>query len=138
MMIDNLEMQFIEAKIFMQWLMGNSKGMLRTRFLLVLLGVLVIVVQPGCLSVIKPVDVELSNQQLPFVRDGTTTMDEVTARMGEPASIYENGRVFIYGLCKENEQLRSGNTCVGNHNYNLVLVFGSDGILERHSLVEKN
>lgn len=103
-----------------------------------LLGVLVIALLPACLSAIKPVDAEFSNKQLPFVRDGMTTVGEVTARMGEPASVYENGLVFIYGLCEENEQLRSSNNCAGNHNYDLVLVFGSDGILERHSLVEKN
>ncbi len=34
--------------------------------------------------------------------------------------------------------IRSGKDCKTGHTFNLVLVFEADGVLERHSLVEKH
>jgi hypothetical protein len=99
---------------------------------------LVLVALMGCLSIVKPMGDETASQWIPFIRDGTTTLEEVRNRMGEPSDTYEDGRVLIYWMCEEGKRLRSGKDCKTGHTFNLVLVFEADGVLERHSLVEKH
>lgn len=98
--------------------------------------------------------------QLEFVRDGHTTRSEILKQLGRPASIYEDGRIVIYWLIKNDEgMLKVSNmnvTAISTQSqpwwnidkyhyapsreensgyFNLVLVFTDDGIVERHSIV---
>lgn len=76
---------------------------------------------------------------LDFLADGTTRRDEVLLRLGQPASTLEGDRVLMYrvGQDRDGYFLDPGQVhpapwyrpCC------LVLIFGADGILSRHSLV---
>ena len=95
----------------------------------------------GC-SYVTPIDIQSVDGPFKFLRDNQTTQQEVLAPLGEAASLYENGRILTYILRENRGQLRLDNYrnlerpgYLRRITYHLVLVFGSDGILERHSLV---
>lgn len=96
----------------------------------------------GC-TYIKPEDKHAVHERFKFLRDAHTTRSEIHNRLGEPASLYENGRIITYILREYHDgQLRLDNwehlgspAVLRNPTYHLVLVFGADGVLERHSLV---
>lgn len=74
---------------------------------------------------------------LDFVVDGRTTREQAYLGLGEPSGIYEDGSILTYRLDKDEAgyfPIERGTGFMGIR-YNLVLVFASDGILERHSLV---
>jgi hypothetical protein len=99
----------------------------------------------GCETpVTRPVEDLLGADCLAFVRDGHTTREDVILRLGIPSAEFEDGRILTYALRLDEEDqlqviaLQPGTTqlsrwCPGV--YSLVLVFGRDGRLERHSLV---
>ena len=108
----------------------------------------------GCATVIAPQDPQIVAQRLPFIRDGKTSKEEVLNRMGEPINRYENGRILTYTMCEDlylKDRLRLSGTqpksgkydgprtlilCdFTGDRYNLILVFGPDDLVERHSLV---
>ena len=92
-----------------------------------------------------------------FIRDGKISRSEVLARLGQPASTYENGRIVIYWLQEDSDgvlQVTTKNSTalsIDNRSYlhdleygtresksgyyNLVLVFTDNDILKEHSLV---
>ena len=111
--------------------------------------ILFLIVISGCTATptTRIIEDQPNSNQMPFIRDGITVRAEVHAQLGEPASTYEDERIVTYWLEKdEAEELVVANTRhlkkgrsesimeeVGL--YDLVLVFDSNGVLERHSFV---
>jgi hypothetical protein len=112
----------------------------------------------GCsTSETRMIDIQEVVSDFSFIRDGKISRNEVLARLGQPASVYENGRIIIYWVQEDNNgvlQVTTKNsTAVSINNrsylhdlengtrgsksgyYNLVLVFTDNDILEEHSLV---
>ena len=105
----------------------------------------------GC-STVAPPDPQLISERIPFIRDGMTSQEEVLFRLGEADNRYEGGRILTYHMCEprnQKGQLRLSGTrptdkkgewqvrfpCERISIYDLVLVFGPEGLLARHSLV---
>jgi len=89
-------------------------------------------------------------QRLPFLRDGITTRAECAARLGLAQAEFEEGRIWVYAFtATANGGARQRGSVDGAligqpsdftdtaHPYDLVLTFGADGRLTRHTLVEK-
>ena len=77
---------------------------------------------------------------LQFIQDGITSKQDVISRLGRPIASYEGGRIFIYFMADrggnqlevfyyENEEQYK------TYQFQLVLVFDPNNLLERHSLV---
>lgn len=81
---------------------------------------------------------------LEAVRDGQTTRQEVLLQLGAPSAAFEEGRILTYDFVMEaaGEWRRVGSASVSSWSYawprisSLVLVFGPDGRVIRHSLVK--
>lgn len=107
----------------------------------------------GCATVVVPLEPQLVSERLPFIRDGKTSKEEVLSRLGEPDSRYEGERILTYVMCddisvegglhlshtrtmdKKGEALPGAVRCSRERTNNLILVFGSDDLVERHSVV---
>ena len=87
------------------------------------------------ISSVAKLDDKDADRLLHFVHDGQTTRQEVIGRLGQPHATFESDRIVTYLL----ENIPSGLNVVSQKNelaeYHLVLVFRSDHVLERHSLV---
>jgi hypothetical protein len=110
----------------------------------------------GCATVVVPLEPQLVSARLPFIRDGKTSKEEVLSRLGEPDSRYEGERILTYVMCedislegglrlsqtrptdKKGEALPGAVRCSPAHTNNLILVFGPDDLVERHSVVLMN
>ena len=114
--------------------------------------VVMILLTAGCAaSTIAPQDQQFVRERLPFIRDGKTSRVEVISRLGKPDYRHEGGRIHAYKIwtCAMEEQPplflqgvpASGSTasaevrCIDPGKYNLVIVFGPNNLVERHSLV---
>ena len=87
----------------------------------------------------------LGSDLLSFIKDGATSREETVLRLGIPAAQIEGDRILMYQLRRDPEGkwhmvapgwnpfsgLRTWSEGTGS----LVLVFGQDGLLLRHSLV---
>lgn len=92
----------------------------------------------GCATVVAPLEPPLVSERLPFIYDGKTSKEEVLSRLGEPDSRYEGGRILTYKMCEDislEGRLRFSNSCSPKRTNTLILVFGPDDLIERHSLV---
>jgi hypothetical protein len=88
------------------------------------------------------------NANLQFLKDGKTTREDVLLKLGEPSGQFEGERILTYILLTDNEgklhvlprqvpmyphdprmYVLNSDIC------SLVLVFGSDNILMKHSLI---
>jgi hypothetical protein len=76
---------------------------------------------------------------LDFLSDGLTRREDVLLKLGEPSARFEESRIVTYRLGRDD----GGYFPAGGPRsdwsaapYSLVLVFDSNGILTRHSLVE--
>jgi hypothetical protein len=75
---------------------------------------------------------------LDFIKDGSTTKQEVRQRLGEPGAVYVQERVLTYRLSRD----AGGYYALPNKSdwtgvcSNLVLAFDANGLLRRHSLVQ--
>jgi len=89
----------------------------------------------GC-SYVEPVDEQTIREAFPFIRDGETTKKEVLHRFGTPDSEHEDGRIMTYRAgCAGYARLALVEPPCSLATYRLVLVFGPDAVLERHSAV---
>jgi hypothetical protein len=72
-----------------------------------------------------------------FLRDGETRKTEILGRLGEPENRYEGERIYTYPVELDNNRRWHVGNGRYSHNgeFRLVLVFGSDNVLRRHSLV---
>jgi hypothetical protein len=89
----------------------------------------------GCASPRVAVDPESSLQrQLGFIRSDDTTRTYVQARLGEPVSSYESGRIVSYALYWRDNHFTlpdpAGSECFG-----LVIAYGDDDRIARYALV---
>ena len=76
-------------------------------------------------------------QLIAFLRDGSTTREDVYLRLAEPSGIYEGGRIMTYQL-DWNEKgyvLMRRREAAWTAKYSLVLSFDDRGVLRRHSLL---
>lgn len=114
----------------------------------------------GCATVVAPLAPQLVSERLPFVHDGQTSKEEVLGRLGEPDNRYEGGRILTYKMCEEaqkwfpwgnyplssptgepflthekGEALLGAVPCLAKITNTLILVFGPDDLVERHSVV---
>ena len=80
------------------------------------------------------------------LRDGTTHRSEVVAEWGDPSAWFEQNRIMSYRLDRAYAVVRAREgtgdappepcpACWFDVRYHLVLVFDSDGVLERHRLL---
>lgn len=105
--------------------------------LVALISLAAVVVISGC-SYNTVLDMGTVARDFPFLRQGQTQREEVRARLGKPMASYELDRILVYSMV---ESPSSSGFEIGYARgyatplYHLVLVFGSNGALERHSLV---
>ena len=80
---------------------------------------------------------ESALEQLKFIRVGKTTRKEIYDRLGNPLSLYEHRRIIIYLLITDARGRLRVDQAQGRADevFNLILVFGKEGVLERHNLV---
>ena len=102
--------------------------------------VVMILLTAGCAaSTVTPQDPQVVSETLPYIRDGKTPRKEVLSRLGEPDYRHEGGRIFVYKLwmcaVEVQQPLIAETRCRDSGTYNLILVFGPNNLLERHSLV---
>jgi hypothetical protein len=98
----------------------------------------------GCTVVpLSLVDEKAVNEQLQILRYDETTPDDLFVQFGQPQHGYENGRILVYEMCVSVKGLllslshqealcRRPNVA----DYNLVLVFGADHVLEKYNLLQ--
>jgi len=94
----------------------------------------------GCaVSTVAPEDPRVVSEALPFIRDGKTPRKEILSHLGEPDYRHEGGRIFAYKMwmcaMEETRPLIAETRCREPGTYNLVLVFGPNNLVERHSMV---
>jgi len=92
----------------------------------------------GCATVVAQLEPQLVSERLPFVQDGKTSKEEVFRSLGEPDNRYEGGRILTYTKCEDGHWV--GNIRCSPERTNtlmntLILVFGPDDVVERHSVV---
>jgi hypothetical protein len=94
-----------------------------------MLGILLIcAILVGCsVPVVRVQDPQVASaSMLSFIRDGVTTREEIRTKLNlEPTTRFEKGRIEIYKVKLNPPE----NIC------SLVLVFGPNGILTKHSIV---
>ena len=88
---------------------------------------------------------ELFDSEFSFIQDGQTRREEALLRLGLPSAQFEGDRILIYQLRVDNDgvwhivapQVQALNMLRWwpPGVYSLVLVFGKEGILQKHSLV---
>jgi len=73
---------------------------------------------------------------LAFLDPGVTKRELVTQRLGTPSAAYEGGRILTYWIAAdEGGYYRTDPDIAFFRRYSLILVFRSDDLLDRHSLV---
>lgn len=97
--------------------------------------------------VVKPVETSDFRAHLQFLNPGSTSREEVLLKLGEPSGQYEGERIFTYLLAIGQGKLRvvprqmalSSNDprvyALSPAVCSLVIVFRTDGILEKFSLI---
>ena len=115
----------------------------------------------GCATVVAPLEPQLVSERLPFVHNGKTSKEEILRSLGEPDYRFEGGRILTYKMCHEpvpkwfpwgnfplsppngepllthekGEALPGAVGCLPERTNTLILVFGPNDLVERHSVV---
>jgi hypothetical protein len=115
--------------------------------------VLIITIAAGsCSNKLYVADANVESKYIPYIKDNQVNLDEVVLKLGQPSWTFENGRIFTYRLYLSNkgemwpiaaEKSVAGNVVsindrYSNRLYSLVLIFNSDRILIKHSLIRIN
>lgn len=81
---------------------------------------------------------EITQEQADQVVDGKTTKDEVYLMFGEPSSILEDGRVFVYNWVRggEGNVLGFGSDSAAAHS--LIITFDAEGVASGHRITRGN
>ena len=103
----------------------------------------------GCATpTLQPADPQLlfKSDMLSFIRDGVTTREEVVIKLGIPSAQIEGDKILMFQLQADKEgkwhlTTPQWNATTGLRTWtegtcSLVLVFGEDGVLRKHSLVK--
>jgi hypothetical protein len=115
------------------------------RKLVIALGIIVLAAGCGTPRIQTADPQVLLRSELAFIQDGVTTREQAVLKLGVPSAQLEGDRIMMYQLLADKDgkwhlvaprsnsgtglrQCEQG-TC------SLVLVFGADGILRKHSLV---
>jgi hypothetical protein len=88
---------------------------------------LIAVLTVSCATKRQAIVPQLVGDRFGYLQDGKTNRQEIINRLGNPHHIYENGRIAIYSWLDEG----SGDYV----EYDIVLIFNENDILERHSFV---
>ena len=75
---------------------------------------------------------------LDFINDGQTSREQVILSLGQPSAAFENERILTFRIGGGRESgyfVRDAPGTWYETSFSLVLVFGTDGTLESHSLV---
>jgi len=120
---------------------------LKERLILPSLALIIIVASCGTPH-IQSTDTQLlfKTELLGFIQDGITTREEVVLKLGIPSAQFEGEKILTYQLRVDQEgrwhlvapqiNVTTGLRVWGKKTSSLVLVFGGDGVLRKHSLVE--
>ena len=120
---------------------------LRERLILPSLALIIIVASCGTPH-IQPTDTQLlfKTELLGFIQDGITTREEVVLKLGIPSAQFEGEKILTYQLRVDQEgrwhlvtpqiNVTTGLRAWEKKTCSLVLVFGGNGVLRKHSLVE--
>lgn len=76
----------------------------------------------SCAPKRQVIDSQLEIGRFGYLQDGKTNRQEIIDRLGHPTHRFENGRIVIYPW-------------VETEIYDIVLIFGENNVLERHSVV---
>lgn len=95
----------------------------------------------GCSWSARPASPELQQQVLPWLEDGDTTRDEVEAVFGKPGYECSRERITAYRLSLDGSGRlipvpREGQFGWTGAQFNLVLAFDADRVLEEHVLIQ--
>jgi hypothetical protein len=98
---------------------------------------LVLLLFTGCVTPIAGAKKDL----LEFLRPGHTTREEVLTTLGQPSGVFEQEKILTYRLGHDENQ---GYYIISPRQlmrwesirYSLVLVFDSNGVLRKHTLVD--
>jgi hypothetical protein len=83
----------------------------------------------------------LARPELAFLHDGVTTRADALLVLGEPAAAFEGERVLTWQLERRGDGSlrvrlpRNGPFEAASWQTSLVLIFGEEGVLARHSVV---
>jgi len=87
----------------------------------------------------------LKSDLLSFIQDGVTTREEALLKLGIPSAQMEGEKILMYQLRADQEgkwhlvaplwNVTTGLRAWREGTCSLVLVFGGDGVLQKHSLV---
>jgi hypothetical protein len=94
----------------------------------------------ACSTTVERVSSTEELKQLAFLQAEAVSRTEVEARLGSPFATYEDGRIVVYVLRKNQnkfETVHIGDPWLQWTGYRLVLVYRSDETLERWSLVDR-
>jgi hypothetical protein len=107
-----------------------------------------IILTIGCATpTLQPADPQLlfKSDMLSFIRDGVTTREEVVVKLGIPSAQIEGDRILMFQMRADKEgkwhltapqwNATTGLRAWATGTCSLVLVFGEDGVLRKHSLV---
>jgi len=92
----------------------------------------------GCATPATPI-MGAKKDLLKFLRPDHTTREEVLTTLGEPSQAFEQGKILTYKLGHDEKQgfyIYNGIGWQEEIHYSLVLVFDSNGVLHKHSLVD--
>lgn len=72
-----------------------------------------------------------------FLDDGVTRREEVLAKLGPPSARFEDLRILAYRLASDDGGylLAASSGSWADTEFNLMLIFDRDGLLQRHALV---
>jgi hypothetical protein len=75
---------------------------------------------------------------LDFLADGMTRREEVLAKLGPPSARFEDSRILAYRLASDDGGylLATSSGSWAGTDFNLMLVFDRDDVLQRHSLIQ--
>lgn len=115
---------------------------------LALAAISLIILTTGCATPkLQPADPKLlfKSDLLDFVQDGVTTREEVVLKLGIPSAQIEGEKILMYQLKADKDgkwhlvaprwSATSGLRTWSDGTMSLVLVFGENGVLRKHSLV---
>jgi hypothetical protein len=114
---------------------------------LLLLALAILSLATGCATPrLQPAAPQLlSRSELAFIRDGVTTREELVLKLGIPSAQVEGDRILMYQfrsdeggkwhLVSPRVSAMTGLREWGAGTCSLVVVFGADGVLQKHSMV---
>jgi len=110
------------------------------RAVLLFAGVLLCGVLSSCATTVERVADVDELKLLAFLQAGSVARGEVEGRLGCPMTAYEDGRIVVYALQKNEGRFQAipeNDRRLGDVRFRLVLVYGPDGTMQRWSLVDR-